>query len=280
MVVKSVIPSSKIIKCELVTKSANPLNNKELTIHNIKAGFLVQSKVQRILENGIELGFLGGFSGSVFVDHLDRGEPNKYKLGDKLSARIITVDPASQLITLSLLPHLTNFENISSHLLTQGVTVGKVFENAPVSQVTFGDSYRISVTPLVNGFLHKTHTVLKEKETRKSKKQREEAGVEEAPEVTYKKVELEKGQKLEKVRVKEINYFDGCPILSMREDIVGTMALNYDQITCGMYINATIDEVNVKDHYVVLKVNDFVKGRLYIEHMADLPLKVLPPKLT
>ena len=122
--------------------------------------------------------------------------------------------------------------------------------------------------------------MLKEKETRKSKKQREEAGVEEAPEVTYKKVELEKGQKLEKVRVKEINYFDGCPILSMREDIVGTMALNYDQITCGMYINATIDEVNVKDHYVVLKVNDFVKGRLYIEHMADLPLKVLPPKLT
>ena len=45
VVVKSVIPSSKIIKCELVTKDANPLNNKDLTIHNIKAGFLVQSKV-------------------------------------------------------------------------------------------------------------------------------------------------------------------------------------------------------------------------------------------
>ena len=104
--------------------------------------------------------------------------------------------------------------------------------------------------------------------------------VEEAPEATFKKVELEKGQKIDKVRVKEINYFDGCPILSMREDVVGTMALNYDQITCGMYVNATIDEVNSKDHYVVLKVNDFVKGRLYIEHMADLPLKVLPPKLT
>lgn len=29
-----------------------------------------------------------------------------------------------------------------------------------------------------------------------------------------------------------------------------------------------------------MKVNEFVKGRLYIEHMADLPLKVLPPKLT
>ena len=154
----------------MVTKDSNPLNNKDLTIHNIKAGFLVQSKVQRILENGIELGFLGGFSGSVFVDHLDKAEPNKYKLGDKLSARIVTVDPASQLITLSLLPHLINFENISGHLLTQGITIGKVFENVPVSQVAFGGSYLIGVTALITGFLHKTHTILKEKETRKSKK--------------------------------------------------------------------------------------------------------------
>ena len=29
-----------------------------------------------------------------------------------------------------------------------------------------------------------------------------------------------------------------------------------------------------------MKLNDFVKGRLYLEHMADLPLKTLPPKLT
>jgi ribosomal protein S1 len=94
-----------------------------------------------------------------------------------------------------------------------------------------------------------------------------------------KKVELEKGQKIDKVKVKEINYFDGCPILSMREDIVGTSVLNYDQITCGMYLNPVIEEVNTKDRYITLKVNDFVKGRLFLEHMADLPLKVLPPKL-
>lgn len=25
-------------------------------------------------------------------------------------------------------------------------------------------------------------------------------------------------------------------------------------------------------------MNDFVKGRLYLEHMADFPLKVIPPK--
>jgi hypothetical protein len=46
--------------------------------------------------------------------------------------------------------------------------------------------------------------------------------------VQYNKIELEKGKKVEKVRVKEINYFDGVPILSMREDILGSAALTYD----------------------------------------------------
>jgi ribosomal protein S1 len=82
------------------------------------------------------------------------------------------------------------------------------------------------------------------------------------------------------VRVKEINYFDGCPILSMRDDIIATLAINYDSIRCGDYFNAMIEEVNAEEKYITLKVNDFVRGRLYLEQMADLPLKVLPPRMT
>jgi ribosomal protein S1 len=111
VVVRQNLASSKIVKCELLLdESAKPLNSKELSIHNIKPAFLVTAKVQRILDNGIELGFLGGFSGTVFVDHLEK-EPAKYKLGDKLTARVVTVDPMTQSITLSLLPHLIKFEN-------------------------------------------------------------------------------------------------------------------------------------------------------------------------
>jgi ribosomal protein S1 len=92
--VKQVMSQSKIIKCEIINREevAKAMNSKELTIHNIKPGFLVHAKVQRTLDNGIEVGFLGGFSGTIFVDHLDK-EPNKYKSGDKLIARIVTVDP-------------------------------------------------------------------------------------------------------------------------------------------------------------------------------------------
>lgn len=99
VVIKKVMSSSKIIKCELVSVTrdspdhTNYMNAKEITIHNLKPGYLVNAKISKLLENGIEVGFLGGFKGTIFTDHLDKCDPSKYKVGDKLSARIIMVDP-------------------------------------------------------------------------------------------------------------------------------------------------------------------------------------------
>lgn len=235
VVVKTIMSGSKIIKCELASKDSSPANNKELTIHNIKPGFLVAAKVSKLFDNGIELSFLGGFNGTVFVDHLDRSDPKKYKVGEKLNARLVSVDQSTQILTLSLLPHLVSLQNQKQVLEDSEITVGKVFENVLVSQVAFGDSYKLELPHKIMGFLHKTHAVAKEKETRKSRKQREEreaeeeeAEEEEVKQVQYNKIELEKGKKVEKVRVKEINYFDGVPILSMRDDILGSAALTYD----------------------------------------------------
>lgn len=80
------------------------------------------------------------------------------------------------------------------------------------------------------------------------------------------------------MRVKELNYFDAKPILSMREDIVNSSALNYQGIEVGMFVTGKIEEVNEADKYIILRLNEFVKGKLYLEHMADYPLKVMPPK--
>jgi ribosomal protein S1 len=66
----------------------------------------------------------------------------------------------------------------------------------------------------------------------------------------------------------------------MKEDIVSTNALNYNSIKCGMFVSATVEEVNEKEKFIGLRVNEFVKGRLYIEHMADFTVKVIPPKFT
>lgn len=85
-----------------------------------------------MFENGIEVSFLGGFNGTIFVDHLEKKDPNKYKIGEKLTARIIAVDPLTKNVSLSMLDHLLKLENAATTFLHNGITLGKVYEKAKV----------------------------------------------------------------------------------------------------------------------------------------------------
>lgn len=84
------------------------------------------------------------------------------------------------------------------------------------------------------------------------------------------------------VRVKEYNYFDKVPILSMLPSVVQSESLSYRTLTVGAFHTATIESVadDPSARRIILKIGDFVKGVLPIEHMADHPLKVIPPKFT
>jgi hypothetical protein len=155
-------------------------------------------------------------------------------------------------------------DNAKNDLLSKGLTVGKVFEKAKVSKVVFGNSYEITLAKGVTGFLHKIHT---------SKKEKNELGEEET-----KLQELEVGKNIDKIRVKEINYFDAKPILSMREDILNSSALDYNLLEPGMFVTGKIEEIHEAEKYISIRLNEFVKGKLFIEHMADYPLKMMPPK--
>ena len=35
-------------------------------------------------ENGVSVSFLGGMQGTIFVDHLNKEAPTKYKVGERL----------------------------------------------------------------------------------------------------------------------------------------------------------------------------------------------------
>ena len=80
------------------------------------------------------------------------------------------------------------------------------------------------------------------------------------------------------IRVKEYNYFDAMPVLTMKQDVLKTSALDYSSVAVGEVHTATITAVNESKKQVTLSLNDFVKGTLSITHMADHPLKVMPPK--
>jgi len=123
------------------------------------------------------------------------------------------------------------------------------------------------------GFLHKTHTeeqkVVEDEEDLDESKAKEEA--------TAKRI-LPVGHAFQSVKVKEINYFDGVPILSSRDSVLTAKSLNYDMIKAGDFFDAKIEKVNQNNQSITLSINPFVKGKLHIEHMADNSLKVIPPK--
>ena len=77
-------------------------DSKTTPVH-VRPGFLVSGKVSKSYENGVEISFLGGITGTCFADHLDEEMSlDKYKIGTKVVARIISVDPVSKSITTSM----------------------------------------------------------------------------------------------------------------------------------------------------------------------------------
>lgn len=67
-------------------------------------------------------------------------------------------------------------------------------------------------------------------------------------------------------------------MVTIRDGLLSAECLNYHQIQIGQYIKASVARVNTVNGSAVLKVNEFVQGSLHIEHMADVPLKTMPPK--
>ena len=52
------------------------------------------------------------------------------------------------------------------------------------------------------------------------------------------------GQNLSQVKIKEINYFDGVPVFSIRENVLASESVNYHAIEVGQFLQAKIEKVN------------------------------------
>ena len=217
VVVKSVMNAAKIVKCDLLGKdeenddgltlrSSNE-TGQPLTLAHIKPGFLVTARVQKVYENGLEMSFAGGLTGTVFADHIESEahSPSHYKVGHKALARIISVDTLNKTCTLSLKSHLVSYKNFNTTDDLK-VEVARKFDNVTIVKNLYGGSYLVRLGELdVHGFLHKLH-VLRDGEEEKEGHN------------DHDKEERKVGTKLEvEARVKEINYFDGVPIVSLKE---------------------------------------------------------------
>jgi hypothetical protein len=113
-------------------------------------------------------------------------------------------------MTLSLKDHIVEWnshKNMNPELMK--LQVGQVFANAKVQKLVYGGSYIVNFPDSgsnIQGFLHKIHT------SERPQKKEDAESEEEEPQ----QEELTVGQKLESVKIKEINFFDGMPIVSIR----------------------------------------------------------------
>ena len=198
-----------------------------------------------------------------------------------------------------MLPSLLKLEQVEVAGLQ--AAVGQVFNDVKVERKVFGNSYHIRLqnSPLVLGLLHKSNIPRPEdlegddaeqddEETKDPSSDEAKKRAKALKKKTNKSIGVDKDNLLEVgstipvVRVKEYNYFDRVPILSMLPKIVQSESLDYKTITVGDFHQAQIEQVISDDpsnKRIVLKIGDFVKGVLALEHMADHPLKVIPPKL-
>lgn len=90
-------------------------------------------------------------TGTIFADHLGKSNPSKYKMGEKLTAMVISQDIASKATALTALPSLLKLESQSTNC-----TVGQLYTQVKVEKKVYGNSYLIRLDHSLMGLLHKT----------------------------------------------------------------------------------------------------------------------------
>ena len=73
------------------------------------------------------------------------------KVGEKVKARIISVEVSSKTVTLSMLPHIINLK-----AQTKTCKIGETFSDAKVEKLIYGKSFLIRLKDQF-GFLHKSN---------------------------------------------------------------------------------------------------------------------------
>ncbi|KAK3281517.1 hypothetical protein CYMTET_10693 [Cymbomonas tetramitiformis] len=129
-------PGGCRVASQEVGTSANEMEG--VNIGNLMPGMLVSAKVRAVLPDGLLVTFLSYFTGTVDWYHLDTELPaakwgEAYKVGQRLQARVLYVDPQLKRAGLTLKRHLVESAGLiggpvlpSDGLVIKGATVHRV----------------------------------------------------------------------------------------------------------------------------------------------------------
>jgi exosome complex RNA-binding protein Csl4 len=152
----SVILKGKVSKSQKITKCIHQSiveNNEawaieydaELNFECIKPGFLVEARIDSIVENGLNVTFGKGVHGVIFIDHL-QDDITKYKKKRKVYARVISMDFEKKRVGLSQLENIVNLTTV-----VPTAKPGEILTNVNVIQRAFGKSYLVEGESIETG---------------------------------------------------------------------------------------------------------------------------------
>jgi rRNA biogenesis protein RRP5 len=100
-----------------------------LQLDLLRPGLLVNARVKTVDESGLRLTFGGLFSGTVHYLHLpahplsvQKPVSERYKVDQKLRARVLAVDIGAKTVSLTLKDSLVNWNSQAAMLSAQGAT--------------------------------------------------------------------------------------------------------------------------------------------------------------
>ncbi|XP_015275588.1 PREDICTED: protein RRP5 homolog [Gekko japonicus] len=218
------------------------------TLCSLLPGLVVKAQIQEVTPLGISLSFLSSFTGVVDSMHLGPKKPRNYSPGHMVKACILSVNPTSKAVRLSLRPVILQPGTQLGHLSSD--RIGTVVAHSRVKSFLKNAGAVFTLDDGTLAFAHLKHL----SDTPKS----------------FKPESFKPGS-THKCRIIDYSPIDDLLLLSLKQRIIDAPFLRYHDIHPGQIVEGTI--FALKDFGMQVKVGGHIKGVVPRLHLADVVLK-------
>ncbi|CAN8259671.1 unnamed protein product [Cochlearia groenlandica] len=230
-----------VAKC--VTKDVNGMSFDLLI-----PGMMVNARVQTVLENGIFLGFLMYFTGTVDLFHLQNPMCNKswkdeYNQTKMVNARILFIDPSTRAVGLTLNPHLVGNKAPPLH-----ISSGCIFDEARVVRVDkSGLLLELPSKPASTPAYVSTYDVAEDEVKKLEKKFKEGSRI--------------------RVRILGLKQMEGLAIGTLKESAFEGPVFTHSDVKPGMVTKAKV--ISVDTFGAIVQFPGGLKAMCPLRHMSE-----------
>ncbi|XP_060624305.2 protein RRP5 homolog isoform X1 [Anolis sagrei] len=218
------------------------------SLSNLLPGLVVKAKVREVTPSGMSLSFLSSFTGIVDFMHKNHLKGKNYSPGDMVKACILSNNPTTKAIRLSLHPAFLQPGTQLGQLCSD--RIGMIVENSKVKTFLSKTGAIFVLDDGSLGFARQRHL----SDSRLSFKP-----------------EMFKPGNEHKCRIIEYSMMDEMALLSLKQTIMDAPFLKYQDIRPGQVLEGTV--LTLKPFGMHVKVTEYIKGLVPCLHLADVRLK-------